>query len=98
MTQLEGKVRQQEMILTSLLRQTDRMVPATGTKSLPTSFGTSIQPIGMSGTPRTCRELRVTDPSLPSGMYSIDPDGEGVGENPIYVYCDMISGIKRYCI
>jgi hypothetical protein len=74
------------------------MVPATGTKSLPTSFGTSIQPIGMSGTPRTCRELRVTDPSLPSGMYSIDPDGEGVGENPIYVYCDMISGIKRYCI
>lgn len=42
--------------------------------------------------PRTCREGRANDPSLPSGMYWIDPDGQGVGDDPIYVYCDMIKG------
>jgi hypothetical protein len=25
-------------------------------------------------------------------MYWIDPDGQAVGDAPIYVYCDMISG------
>jgi hypothetical protein len=35
----------------------------------------------------------VADPSLPSGMHWIDPDGEGVGDDPIYVYCDMTSGL-----
>ncbi len=42
--------------------------------------------------PRTCRELRAADPSLSSGMQLIDPDGQGVGDNPIYVYCDMTKG------
>ncbi len=44
---------------------------------------------------RTCREARLTDPSLSSGMYWIDPDGEGVGDDPIYVHCDMKSGTKK---
>ena len=41
---------------------------------------------------RTCRELRQADPSLSSGMYWIDPDGQGVGDDPIYVECDMTTG------
>lgn len=28
-------------------------------------------------------------------MYWIDPDGQGIGDNPISVYCDMTTGIKR---
>ena len=42
--------------------------------------------------PRTCRELRASDPTLASGMHWIDPDGQGVGDDPIYVYCDMVKG------
>lgn len=41
---------------------------------------------------RTCLEIRETDPSLDSGMYWIDPDGQGVGDGAIYVFCDMTSG------
>ena len=41
---------------------------------------------------RTCRELHQVDPSLSSGMHWIDPDGQGVGDDPIYVYCDMATG------
>ena len=44
------------------------------------------------GIPRTCREAHLADPSLTSGMHWIDPDGQAVGDDPIYVYCDMISG------
>ena len=43
---------------------------------------------------RTCRELHQGDPSLASGMYWIDPDGQGIGDDPIYVECDM--SIGRY--
>lgn len=43
---------------------------------------------------RTCRETRAADPSLSSGMYWVDPDGQGVGDDPIYVYCNMTSGIE----
>jgi len=50
---------------------------------------------GKSAMVRTCRELRATDPTLTSGMYWIDPDGQGVGEDPINVYCDMTAGRKE---
>ena len=43
--------------------------------------------------PRTCRELRASDPTVTSGMHWIDPDGQGIGDDPIYVYCDMTKGI-----
>ena len=43
--------------------------------------------------PRTCRELRAADPTSTSGMHWIDPDGQGVGDAPIYVYCDMTKGM-----
>ena len=42
--------------------------------------------------PRTCRELRAADPTLTSGMHWIDPDGQGIGDDPILVYCDMTKG------
>ncbi|KZS14837.1 Contactin associated protein 1-like protein [Daphnia magna] len=41
---------------------------------------------------RTCQEIRAAIPSLSSGMYWIDPDGQGVGDDPIYVYCNMTTG------
>ncbi|XP_046641561.1 uncharacterized protein LOC124326839 [Daphnia pulicaria] len=47
---------------------------------------------GNNNTPRTCHEIHDTDPSLTSGMYWIDPDGQGVGEAPISVFCDMSTG------
>jgi predicted nuclease with TOPRIM domain len=47
---------------------------------------------GKSGNPRTCREIHSSDPSLPSGMFWIDPDGQGVGDDAIYVHCDMTTG------
>ena len=40
--------------------------------------------------PRSCFELKATNPSAPCGVYSIDPDGQMVGgDPPIKVYCDM---------
>lgn len=44
---------------------------------------------------RTCQEAILADSSLNSGMYWIDPDGQGYGDAPIYVYCDMSKG-KRF--
>lgn len=92
---LEFKIQEQEKLLKYLLQQTsDRPVPVADSLSLPNNFKSAVQSTGSkSETPaRTCKELRAIDPSLPSGMYSIDPDGQGVGDNPIYVYCDMTSG------
>ena len=50
------------------------------------------------GFPRTCREVRASDPSLSSGMYWIDPDGQGIGDDPIHVFCDMAKGIVNHFI
>lgn len=43
-------------------------------------------------TPKTCLEALTADPSLKSGMFFIDPDGHGMGDEPIYVYCNMTTG------
>jgi hypothetical protein len=66
----------------------------------------SIDPLtGRSAIPRTCREARLADPSLNSSMYWINPDGQGVGDDPIYVHCDMTTGttdtgkmMKQFCV
>ena len=42
--------------------------------------------------PRSCAEARSADPTLQSGNYYVDPDGTNVGDDPIYVYCDMQTG------
>jgi hypothetical protein len=95
--QLEIKVQEQENILISLLVPTNQS--ESGLNFHLNNRQSAIQLTGkMSGTPRTCRELRMSNPSLPSGMQWIDPDGQGVGDDPIYVYCDMTSGIIKNII
>ncbi len=42
--------------------------------------------------PRTCFAALKVNPSFPSGMYWIDPDGERMGDPPIQVYCNMTTG------
>ena len=41
---------------------------------------------------KTCLEALTNDPNLKSGMYWIDPDGLGIGDAAIYVYCNITSG------
>ncbi len=91
--QLEVKIQDQERILTSLLEAAELPV-STDSKLFPINKEISIQSTGKSGIPRTCKELKAADPSISSGMHWIDPDGQGVGDDPIYVYCDMTSGQK----
>ena len=46
--------------------------------------------------PRSCFELKATNPTAQSGVYSIDPDGQ-IGADPsILVYCDMAT--RNYSI
>ncbi len=90
--QQEVKIQDQERRLTSLLEAAELPVSKTDSKLFPVKKEISIRSSGKSGIPRTCRELRAADPSLSSGMHWIDPDGQGVGDDPIYVYCDMTSG------
>ena len=80
-TRLEEKDLQQELLIKELLKERE-----INSASRERSAGRSVL------FPRTCRELRATDPSLNSGMHWIDPDGQGVGDDPIYVYCDMATG------
>jgi hypothetical protein len=89
--QLEVKIQDQDRILTFLLEVTELPVSA-DSKLFPVKKEISMRSTGRSGSPRTCRELHASDPSLPSGMHWIDPDGQSVGDDPIYVYCDMTSG------
>jgi hypothetical protein len=91
-TRLEAKVQEQETILNFLLQENELPVSSTVSKSIENYRQNVIQSSGKSGIPRTCRELRAANPSLASGMQFIDPDGQGLGDDPIYVYCDMSSG------
>jgi len=45
--------------------------------------------------PRSCYEVKATNPNAQSGEYFIDPDGQIGGDEPFKVYCDMAtSNIK----
>ena len=81
-TRLEKKELQQELLIKKLQKEKDLMISSIGENSM----GRSVS------FPRTCRELRTADPSLTTGMHWIDPDGQGVGDDPIYVLCDMVTG------
>ncbi len=96
-TRLEAKVQEQETILNFLLQENELPISSTGSKSIENYRQKIIQSNGKSGIPRTCRELRAANPSLSSGMQFIDPDGQGIGDDPIYVYCDMSSGKFSSC-
>ena len=96
-TRLEAKVQEQETILNFLLKANKLPIPPTGSKSIASNYRQNvIQSNGRSGIPRTCRELRAANPSLASGMQWIDPDGQGIGDDPIFVYCDMSTGKFRH--
>ena len=94
-TRLETKVNEQETIINFLLQANELPVSPTGSKSIVANTRQNvIQSSGKSGISRTCRELRAANPSIASGMQWIDPDGQGIGDDPIYVYCDMSIGWK----
>ena len=89
LTDLKEKVRNQESLIISL--QKERII---GREFASASYG--VQPgAGRVAIFRTCRETHAGDPSLASGMYWIDPDGQGVGDDPIYVYCNMATGMQK---
>ncbi len=44
--------------------------------------------------PRSCYEIKATNPSAQSGEYSIDPDGQIGGDDPFKVYCDVATSNK----
>jgi hypothetical protein len=81
--QLEEKVQHQESLLIAL--QIQQPISSK-------SVSATTQPSGKNYVLRTCRETRAAEPSLGSGMYWVDPDGQGVGDDPIYVYCNMATG------
>ena len=87
---------EQETIIIFLVQANELPVSTTGSKSIEANTRQNIiQSSGKSGIPRTCRELRAANPSIASGMQWIDPDGQGIGDDPIFVYCDMSSG--KFC-
>ena len=50
---------------------------------------------GKSQTPRTCQELYDESISLQSGYFTIDPDGDNIGDPAIYVYCNVSNGMMN---
>jgi len=48
--------------------------------------------------PRSCFEIKATNPNAQSGVYSIDPDGQIGADQPIQVYCDMTTRNSRIII
>lgn len=85
---LEGKVLEQAELLMNCNTCPHTIdMPVDNVKNLRSTAVSTLQP-------KTCLEALTSDPSLESGMYWIDPDGQGRGDNPIYVYCNMTSGKK----
>lgn len=87
-TQLEAKVQHQESLITSLNNRFD----SSASSNADIVTNNQLLLAGREAIPRTCRDIRSSNPSFASGMYWIDPDGQGVGDDPIYVYCNMTSG------
>ncbi|XP_057370157.1 uncharacterized protein LOC130691260 [Daphnia carinata] len=88
---LESKILEQA----ELLKECKTCSPITETfdNDMPVDHVKNVRPLAKSILqPKTCLEALTSDPSLESGMYWIDPDGQGRGDNPIYVYCNMTSG------
>ncbi|XP_057365355.1 uncharacterized protein LOC130686079 [Daphnia carinata] len=76
---LEAKIEKQDSLLAVLKK---------GHKPLKDNIDIN-QHRRQNATLRTCHEIHVANPSYPSGMYWIDPDGQGVGDPPIHVHCYM---------
>ena len=89
-TRLEEKVDHQERRLHNL---TEQLAAAEKELTLAKSVESSDE-LGnrQSAIYRTCHEACAADSSLKSGMHWIDPDGKGVGDEPIRVHCNMTTG------
>ncbi|XP_057368939.1 uncharacterized protein LOC130690004 [Daphnia carinata] len=85
---LESRIQQLETVFVSMFPRQKETASRHQT-SVENSFESPPKSVGMA---RTCAELHAADPSLPSGLHLIDPDGQGVGDNPINVYCNMTTG------
>ncbi|EFX76551.1 Cntnap2 protein [Daphnia pulex] len=85
---LERRIEQLELFSHDLQQ---RKCPTTN-KSVPQNTEISRQSREKSSIPKTCHDIRVAHPSQTSGMYWIDPDGQGVGEDPIVAFCNMTTG------
>lgn len=87
-TRLEKKVQQQELQLFVLVDRERHKH-----KTLSTSVDLNKQNSAPRNVyHRTCHEARAANASLVSGMHWIDPDGQGVGDDPIYVHCNFTTG------
>jgi hypothetical protein len=95
---LERKVEQQESELSELKAEQQRIRTAESfqRRILPdVGMERHRQSIGTGGAIlRSCSHIRAALPSQTSGMHWIDPDGQGVGDDPIYVYCNMTTGVN----
>ncbi len=78
---LEIKVQQQEELLMALQSKQQMCVD-----SVSDSVETRNLQVGKNVLLRTFRETCAANHSLTSGMYGIDPDGQGVGDDPINDY------------
>lgn len=97
-TQLESRLQNQELEIASLKRLVrhyeDVLAPSREHSKISIADGkANVTPVAVL-LPRTC--IEALQSGLPefreSGMYWIDPDGVGVGEPAMYVFCDMTSG------
>ena len=43
--------------------------------------------------PRSCFEIKASNPNATTGLYFIDPDGQINGDDPVQAYCDMDTSI-----
>ena len=41
--------------------------------------------------PRSCYEIKASNPNATTGLYFIDPDGQINGDDAIQVHCDMVT-------
>ena len=96
-TQLEETVKRQELWLYDLTEQLTAaeeqvmsVVSLLKSAESSPSKDNSIQQINVIH--RTCHDAYAADSSLKSGMYWIDPDGHGIGDDPIRVHCNMTIG------
>jgi acetyl-CoA carboxylase alpha subunit len=90
---LEEKVEQQQALISDLIRTVkDQQHPSTKSLSVKVCVN---QEWKANAILRSCREIHESDSLLDSGNYWIDPDGQGIGDDAINVYCNMTTGRKK---
>ena len=90
---LEARVERQESIIAALMKNEKNK--KLSSMNVSTTFAMD-QKYKQDANLRTCQDVQASNPLLESGMYWIDPDGQGVGDNAIHVFCNMTSGKVSY--